>query len=279
MNVTITTIQLEKYKFYLKEEEKSDLTVEKYLRDVSNFNIFLEGRELSKERVVEYKESLKPFYKVSSINSMLGAINNFLRFMGLEDCRVKHIKRQHQIFCEEKKELSKKEYMCLIQTAKQLNKERLSLLMQTICATGIRVSELKYITVNAVKKGRAEVSCKGKARIILIPSKLKRRLLHYMRKKKIKEGSIFLTNSGSPISRSNIWKEMKELSRKAGVPETKVFPHNLRHLFARTYYKIEKDISKLADILGHSNIETTRIYILSTGKEHFKQIEKLGLIV
>jgi len=265
---------------YLKSEEKSENTIEKYLRDVRAFSVYLNGDEITKEAVIAYKSKLLSMnYAVRSINSMLASVNGLFSFLGWADFKVKSIKLQRQIYCPEEKELTKAEYMRLINTAKQKGNERLNLLIQTICGTGIRVSELQYITVEAVKCGEAVVSLKGKTRSVFIIRELQKKLLHYAAVQKITTGAIFITRSGKPMSRTNIWREMKGLCEQAGVNPQKVFPHNLRHLFARVFYGIEKDIAKLADILGHSSINTTRIYIISTGDEHRKRMEHMRLIL
>ena len=262
---------------YLIREEKSTATVEKYLRDVRAFAVFMGAETVAKEQVMAYKQTLRERgYAVRSINSMLASLNSLLDFLGWSDCKVKSIRQQKQTYCAEEKELSKAEYLRLLETAK--GKPQLQLVMQTICGTGIRVSELRFFTVEAVKAGEVVVNCKAKTRTILIPGKLQKMLLAYAQKKKIHSGVIF-TRSGKPLNRSSIWAQMKHLCRNAGVNPSKVFPHNLRKLFARTFYGIEKDIAKLADILGHSSIDTTRIYIMSTGTEHRKKIERLGLVV
>ena len=265
---------------YLESEEKSENTVQKYLRDVRAFAAYLGGAEVTKKSVIAYKNKLLcENYAVRSVNSMLASLNSLFAFLGWTDCRVKSIKLQRQIYCPEEKELTKAEYMRLVNTAKQKNNERLNLILQTICGTGIRVSELQYITVEAVKNEEAIVSLKGKTRSVFIVKELQKKLLRYAAEQKIQTGSIFITRTGKPISRTNIWREMKGLCKQAGVNPKKVFPHNLRHLFARVFYGIEKDIAKLADILGHSSINTTRIYIISTGNEHRRRMENMRLIL
>lgn len=264
----------------LKSEEKSENTLEKYLRDVRAFTEYLGGAEVTKEAVIAYKSKLlAESYAVRSINSMLASLNGLFSFLGWMDCRVKSIKLQRQIYCPEEKELTKAEYMRLVNTAKQKGNERLNLILQAICGTGIRVSELQYITVEAVKCGEAIVSLKGKTRTIFIVRELQKKLLRYAAEQGISSGTIFITRTGRPLSRTNIWREMKGLCEQAGVNPQKVFPHNLRHLFARVFYGIEKDIAKLADILGHSSINTTRIYIISTGNEHRRRMEHMRLIL
>ena len=276
----ITTETLEEFKQHLLEEEKSAATIEKYLRDTAAFTAFLAEREVTKELVIEYKQKLiDEGYAVRSINSMLASINSLFSFFGWYDCKVKAIKLQRQIFCSEDKELTKAEYIRLINAAQQKKNDRLNLIIQTICGTGIRVSELQFITVEAVKRGEATVNCKGKIRTVFIVKSLKKKLLQYAKDKHITAGAIFVTRTGKPISRTNIWREMKSLCEQANVNPNKVFPHNLRHLFARTFYGIEKDIAKLADILGHSSINTTRIYIISTGDEHRKRMEHMRLVI
>lgn len=259
-------------------EEKSAATVEKYLRDARAFSVFVGQNELTKELVMAYKQQLvERQYAVRSINSMLVSVNSLLEFLGCADCRVKAIRQQRQIYCAEAKELTKDEYVQLLEAAK--DKPQLRLVMETICSTGIRVSELRYFTVEAVQRGEVIVNCKAKTRTILLPKKLQRLLLGHAKGRSIRSGVIFVTRSGKPLDRSNIWTQMKKLCEAAGVQASKVFPHNLRKLFARTFYTIEKDIAKLADILGHSSIDTTRIYIMSTGTEHRKKIEQLGLVI
>ena len=276
----LTEKMIEDFSCYLKSEEKSENTVGKYLRDVRTFAEYLGGAEITKETVIAYKSRLlAENYAVRSINSMLASLNSLFSFLNWMDCRVKSIKLQRQIYCPEEKELTKAEYMRLVNTAKQKSNERLSLILQTICGTGIRVSELQYITVEAVKRGEAVVSLKGKTRSVFIVKELRKKLLRYAAEQGIQSGSIFITRTGKPISRTNIWRELKGLCEQAGVNPQKVFPHNLRHLFARVFYGIEKDIAKLADILGHSSINTTRIYIISTGDEHRRRMENMRLII
>lgn len=279
MNKRFLTLDLlTQFKEYLLLEEKSTATIEKYYRDVCAFFDFAENREITKELVMEYKRTLLNMeYKPRSINSMLASINSLWGFLRWEDCRVKNIKIQQAVYCAEEQELTKKDYLKLVEAAKK--KPRLCLLLQTICGTGIRVSELSYFTVEAVTHGEIIVSCKNKTRTILLPAKLRKMLLNFCKKNGIKEGVIFRTKTGKSMDRSNIWRELKKLCRETNVNLQKVFPHNLRKLFARTFYSIEKDIAKLADILGHSSINTTRIYIMTTCMEHRRKIEKLGLVV
>lgn len=278
MKKLVTQVYLEQFREHLMREEKSPVTIEKYLRDVRNFVTFAEGQEITKELTVAYKQCLiEKGYAVRSINSMLAGLNCFLDFLGASETKVRSLKQQKQIYCTEDKELTKAEYLRLLEVSGK--QEQLNLVIQTICGTGIRVSELKYFTVEDIQRGEVNVRCKNKTRIILVPGKLRRLLLDFARKHQILKGGIFVTKSGRPLDRSNIWSQMKRLCEKANVNPAKVFPHNLRKLFARTFYGIEKDIAKLADILGHSNIETTRIYIMSTGSEHRRKIEQLGLVV
>ncbi len=265
-------IQIAEFETYLIEEEKSMATIEKYLRDVKSFVSYLYRKELNKSEVISYKKSIIEGYAPASVNSMLVSINSFLKFIGREDCCVKLLKIQRQIFANEKKELTTAEYRRLLAAAKN---PRLELVIQTICETGIRVSELRYITTEAVNKGKAVVDCKNKTRVIFIPSPLRKVLLGYIKKNGIKAGSVFVTKNGKPLNRSNIWREMKALCSKAKVDADKVFPHNLRHLFARTFYSIERDIVRLADLLGHSSIDTTRIYTMETGRSHIYCLEKI----
>ena len=252
--------------------------MKKYLRDVVAFREFLQGEEITKELVISWKKKLvSENYAVCSINSMLASINSLLDYLELSACKTKNIRAQRKTYCAEDKELTKAEYLRLLKVSK--SNRQLNLVLQTICGTGIRVSELKYFTVESVKKGEVTVDCKNKTRTILVPGKLKNILLSYAAHCGIRAGVIFVTRSGKPLDRSNIWTAMKKLCDTAGVKPSKVFPHNLRKLFARTFYGLEKDIAKLADILGHSSINTTRIYIMTTGMEHRRKIEQLGLVV
>ena len=276
----LTSNQIAAFAAYLKSEEKSENTIEKYIRDVRAFTTYMGNAEITKEAVIAYKNKLlSEGYAVRSINSMVASINSLFAFLGWQNLKVKSLKLQQQIYCSEEKELTKAEYMRLVNTAKQKGNERLNLLIQTICGTGIRVSELQYITVEAVTCGEAVVSLKGKTRSVFIVRELQKKLLRYAAEQKITSGAIFITRTGKPMSRTNIWREMKSLCEQAGVNPQKVFPHNLRHLFARTFYGIEKDIAKLADILGHSSINTTRIYIITTGNEHRQRMENMRLII
>lgn len=274
----ITKELIENYREYLFEEEKANATIEKYIRDVTAFALWLCRREVEKGLVLEYKRILIEKYAPASVNSILSSLNNFFGYMDWYKCRVKTLKIQKQMYAKQDSELTKAEYERLLNAAKNGKNERLYYLMQTICSTGIRVSELRYITVFAVKKGIAEINCKGKMRIVFLPKQLCKMLKKYISKNKIKWGSVFVTKSGKPINRSNVWTEMQKLCSAAQVKKCKVFPHNLRHLFARTYYSLQKDISRLADILGHSSIETTRIYTIESGEIHRLQIQKLGLL-
>ncbi len=274
----ISKENLDKFKVWLIREEREAGTIQKYIRDLTAFSIWLNGRELIKEALSDWKEHLlEKGYKPVTVNSMLAAINTYCRFAGL-GIKAKFLRIQRKLFQEQSRNLKKEEYERLIAAAENSGKKRLSLLFETIGATGIRVSEVKYITVEALRNGKAEISLKGKIRTILLPGKLCRKLLKYAKKQKIASGEIFITKSGKGMSRKQIWAEMKAICKKARVEASKVFPHNLRHLFARIYYKVTRDVAKLADLLGHSSIETTRIYLLSTGEEHARQLERLGLI-
>ena len=266
--------KLRDFEYYLLTEEKSRATTQKYIRDVRAFLSFLDGRALTKEQILLYKEHITAKYAPASVNSMLVSVNCFLSFVGRADCKVRQLKIQRQIFAREDKELTEGEYRRLLKAAKGT---RISLVIQTICGTGIRVSELSYITAEAVRMGKAVVNCKNKTRVIFIPVPIQKLLKEYMKKAGITAGQVFVTKSGKPLDRSNIWKEMKALCQKAGVSEKKVFPHNLRHLFARTFYRIEKDIVRLADLLGHSSLSTTRIYTMDSGNSHIRSMEKVCL--
>ena len=271
--------ELKDFAVHLKTEGRSPGTVDKYLRDAAEFAAWLGGRKLTRETAAAWREHLvKENYAPATINAMLSAVNSLFRFLGREDCKIKFLRVQRKTFREQNRELTRAEYQKLLDVAAAEGQERLGLLMETICSTGIRVSEVQYITVEAVRAGRAEISLKGKIRTILLPAKLCRKLLKYARKNRTASGEIFLTRNGKPISRRQIWREMKALCKKAGVAPSKVFPHNLRHLFATVFYKACRDIVKLADVLGHSSINTTRIYLMTTGAEHARQLERLGLV-
>ena len=278
MDKTITQDLIENFENYLINEEKSSATLEKYMRDVKAFLVWTCGCKIDKRKVLDYKEYLISKFAPSSVNSQLSSLNSFFEFNNWHDMKVKMLKIQKQIFAQKDKELSKSEYARLLDAAKAKSNERLYLLMQTICASGIRVSELQYITTDAVRQRKATINCKGKMRVVILSKELCRMLTEYAKTKKITSGPIFVTKSGKPLDRSTIWKMMKALCESAGVSKDKVFPHNLRHLFARTFYTLQKDIVRLADILGHSSVNTTRIYTMETGEIHRRQIQKLGLL-
>ena len=279
MDKHIDQAQLTAFERHLRLEEREPGTIEKYLRDIRAFAAWLEEKPLDKEAAVAWKEHLLASgYAPSTINSMLIAVNRFFCFQHWEELRVKTVRVQRRIFRSREKELTKEEYVRLLEAAHTLGRERLALLMETICATGIRVSEVRYITVEAAQVGRAEIALKGKIRTILLPGKLRRKLLKYAKKQNTGSGEIFLTRTGKGMSRRQIWAEMKAICKQAGVAPAKVFPHNLRHLFARTFYKVCRDVVQLADVLGHSSIETTRIYLASTGDEYVRRMDRLGLI-
>ena len=275
----LTPLQIQAFARHLRLEEKSEATMEKYLRDIRAFARWLDGREISKGLSAAWKAHLvERGYAPASINAKLSALNSLLEFLGLGGCRVKFLRVQRRLFRDAGRELTKAEYQRLLDTAHRLGQERLGLLVEAMGATGIRVSEVQYITVEAARAGRAEVALKGKIRTILIPSKLCRKLLKYAKQQKTASGEIFLTRNGTPLSRRQIWAEMKGLCKTAGVAASEVFPHNLRHLFAAAFYRASRDIVKLADVLGHSSLETTRIYLLTSGAEHQRQLDRLGLV-
>ena len=274
----ITDDLIEKYKDFLINEEKASATLEKYMRDIRAFSEWTLGSELNKRKVLDYKEYLIGKFAPTSVNSVLSSLNSFFEFNNWYEMKVKMLKIQKQIFAQKDKELSKTEYERLLDAARAKSNERLYLLMQTICSSGIRVSELQYITIEAIKLRKATINCKGKMRIVILPKELCRMLTEYAKTKKIESGSVFVTKTGKPLDRSTIWKMMKALCESARVSKDKVFPHNLRHLFARTFYTLQKDIVRLADILGHSSVNTTRIYTMETGEIHRRQIQKLGLL-
>lgn len=271
------------YILYLKQEERCVSTIKQYERDIRRFlehikNKIAEEEELAKHHVIDYKQFLKENYQPSTVNVILTALNGFFSYMGQSQLRVKQVKIQRNPYCQKEKELSKEEYLRLVDTAKQQGKHQLEMILQTICGTGIRVSELTYITVEAVREGKVCICLKGKNRVILIAKKLKKRLKEYIKRQKLHMGSVFITKNGNPMNRSYIWKMMKGICKDAKVEPAKVFPHNLRHLFARCFYKVERDIAKLADLLGHSSVNTTRIYIISSGEEHCRQMDAMGLV-
>lgn len=274
----ITDELIEKFKHFLINEEKASATLEKYMRDIKAFSAWTSGLEFDKRKVLDYKEYLIGKFAPASVNSILSSLNSFFEFNNWYELKVRMLKIQKQIFAQKDKELSKTEYERLLDAAKAKSNERLYLLMQTICSSGIRVSELQHITVEAVKIRKATINCKGKMRIVILPKELCRMLTEYAKTQKITSGPVFITKTGKPLDRSTIWKMMKALCESARVSKYKVFPHNLRHLFARTFYTLQKDIVRLADILGHSSVNTTRIYTMETGEIHRRQIQQLGLL-
>ncbi len=275
---TITKEIVEGFTVYLYEEEKSDNTIEKYMRDIRFFREWLGGKEVDKSVVLQYKKELCEKYAPKSVNSMLSSLNALFMYMNWYELKVKTLKIQRRIFADKEKELTKAEYERLLSAAKNKKNERLYYLMQTIGSTGLRISELKYVTCEAVNAGQATINCKGKIRQVFLPKLLCKMLKTYIKQQKIKSGSVFITKSGKPLDRSTVWKMLKGLCESANVARSKVFPHNFRHLFAKTFYSIQKDIVRLADILGHSSIETTRIYTIETGEIHIRQLQRLGLL-
>lgn len=276
---TLTTAQVERYLEHLREQERSEATIQKYTHDITALMDELGDGPVTKAALIVWKERLAETYAPASVNSILAAVNGFFSFLGWQGMKMKLLKIQKSPFCDEEKELTQAEYARLVHAAEDEGNERLSLVIQTICATGIRVSELRFITVEAVRTGRGEINNKGKRRPVFLPDKLRRLLKRYIQKQKITAGAVFVTKSGKPLDRSNIWRDMKALCESAGVEPGKVFPHNLRHLFARTYYTLEKDLSRLADILGHSNVNTTRIYTAESGLIHARQLDRMGLVL
>ena len=275
----LTQREFDQFEDYLRHDEREESTIEAYLRSLKHFADWADGRAVTKELAMEWKAALaEAGYRPISVNAMLAAVNKFFTCMGREDCKVKYLKLQRRMFRKSEKDLSKEEYQRLVQAAHEKGDLRMELILETICATGIRVGELKYITVEAVRAGVAEIALKGKIRTILLPHRLCRKLQKYAKQQKIASGKIFLTQDGLPVSRQSIWTRMKALCEAAGVERSKVFPHNLRSLFARSFYGSCHDVVRLADVLGHSSIETTRIYLMSTGKEYLRQLDKLGLV-
>ena len=270
---------LERFVQALRCDERAEGTVEKYCRDVAGFVAWLDGRPVTAETGAVWKSHLlEAGLAPVTVNSKLSALNSFFRFMGWTDCRVKFLRLQRRVYRDRERELDRVEYRRLVEEARSRGQERLALLIETICATGIRVSEVRYITVEAVRAGRTDVSLKGKIRTVLLPGRLCRKLLKFAKKRRTAFGEIFVTKTGNSLSRRQIWREMKGLCQRAGVPPSKVFPHNLRHLFAVVFYRASRDIVKLADLLGHSSINTTRIYLRTAGVEHARQLEGLGLV-
>ena len=275
----LTEQAFDQFEDYLRHDEREESTIEAYLRSLTRFAEWADGRTITKELAMEWKTALSESgYRPISVNAMLAAVNKFFTCMGREDCKVKYLKLQRQMFRKSEKDLSKEEYQRLVQAAHEKGDLRMELILETICATGIRVGELKYITVETVRAGVAEIALKGKIRTILLPHRLCRKLQKYAKQQKIASGKLFLTQDGLPVSRQSIWTRMKALCEAAGVERSKVFPHNLRSLFARSFYGSCHDVVRLADVLGHSSIETTRIYLMSTGKEYLRQLDKLGLV-
>lgn len=275
----ITDELLDGYGRWLYEGEKSMGTIKKYLRYLRNFQKYLDGEAVNKDRVIAWKEELRIHFCVSTVNVALAAVNGFFKYYHWGEYTAKFVKVNRRIFWQEQQVLSAEEYKRLVRTALEIGDERMALLLQTVCSTGIRISELQYITAEAVEKGAAEVDCKGKVRTVFLTRRIRGLLKDYMIKYGIREGMIFVTRNGRPLDRSNIWRKMQWIGRCAGVETKKIFPHNLRHLFARSYYEQEKDLSRLADILGHSSINTTRIYTVESGCCHIRQMEKLDLFL
>lgn len=275
----LTAEHIRRYLSHLREQERGTATLQKYARDLTALLAWLDGRPLSKAALIAWKGRLAAGYAPATVNARIAAANGFFNYMGWRDLTVKPLKIQKSVFCDERKELTRAEYARLVQAAQRKENQRLALILQTICATGIRVSELRFVTVEAVRTGRAEITNKGKRRSVFLPEKLRRLLRKYLQTQKKTAGAVFTTRTGRAIDRSNIWRDMKALCGSAGVEPSKVFPHNLRHLFARTYYSLEKDLSRLADILGHSSVNTTRIYTMESGAVHARQMERLGLVL
>ena len=274
-----TAVHIRRYVLYLREQERAPATIQKYVHDLTALLDYLDGAPVTKAALIGWKEALAADHAPASINSMLAAVNGFLAWMGWGTLAVKLLKLQKALFLDEHKELTRSEYTRLVHAAQREGNQRLSLVLQTICATGIRVSELRFITAEAVQSGRAEITNKGKRRTVFLPDKLRRLLRDYLKAQKKTAGAVFTTRTGKPLDRSNIWRDMKALCESAGVEPGKVFPHNLRHLFARTFYSMEKDLSRLADILGHSSVNTTRIYTAESGLVHARQVERMGLVL
>lgn len=271
----VTPRRIRRFGDVLLIREMSARTAEKYSRDLGKLMKFSEDGIISRELLIGFKEKLAESYKPASVNSMIAAVNSYLDHNGWSGLKLRTLRIQRCY--DDDRELSREEYFRLVQTAEDAGDRRSSLVFQTICATGIRVSELRYITAEAVMRGKAEVHCKGKHRSVYLPDSLRTMLRQYLRAAEITEGSIFITKSGKPLDRSNIYKRMQTLGKRAGIPADKLFPHNLRHLFARTFYATHNDIIRLADILGHSDISTTRVYLRERGESFTQQMNKLEL--
>lgn len=276
--IKVTDKLINQFIKYLQEQEKSQSTIVSYKRELFSLQMFFDDSSLNKDSLLRYKTIITKQYKPSTCNVSISAINCFLKYINRQDLFLKPLKNQKTIFEPAEKELTKKDYNKLIKAALINGDERTALAIQTICATGIRVSELQSITVETLRSGQAHICNKGKNRIVFIPKALVNVLKKYVVNHNIASGPIFVTRNNKPLDRSNLWKSMKQLCSVAGVKPSKIYPHNLRHLFAKTYYTQQKDISRLADILGHSSINTTRIYTRESGAVHAKQIEGLGLI-
>ena len=280
MEHILTWEMVREYERHLRLAERSSGTIQKYLHDIRRFYQQLSrGKAVTKEMVIQYKENLAEQYAISTANAILVALNGLFSFLGWFDCRVKPFKQQRCIFRDKERELSEREYLSLLKTAKRKGNQRLFYIMETLCNTGIRISELQFITAEAVRTGTAVVNCKGKQRKVLLPQKLRKELQSYCKRNRITSGAVFITRTGKPISRTNVWGEMKRLCKAACVEAKKVFPHNFRHLFAVSFYRLEKDIAKLADLLGHASIETTRIYVMESAESHIRQIERMRLYI
>lgn len=276
---TMTEKMIEQYLEHLRFEERSEHTICRYRKALEDFYRFLpEKKTFGKGETLNWKEQLSKRYAASTVNVMLSAVNGFSAFYHWHECRVKPIKRQRGVFRDRRREMSRAEYLRLLDTAQQMGKQRLYYIMETLCSTGMRISELRFVTVEALSAGHVCVNCKGKLRVILLTKRLIKALREYCRLNEIHSGPVFVTRTGKPVDRSNIWQELQKLCKAAGVHSRKVFPHNFRHLFAVSFYHLEKDIAKLADVLGHASLETTRIYIMESGLEHERQLERLGLV-
>lgn len=278
MKKNMLTDYLRQYSQWLYESEKSHQTIKKYVHHLDSFFCFLGKKKLCKMQVLAWKEFLKKKQAPTSVNNALAALNGFFKFIGRKELLVHYIRIKKNVFCPAERELKREEYERLIKAAFKKKNERLAMILQTIGSTGIRISELKYITVEALLEGKVDVECKGRIRTVFFSGKLRRVLQAYIKKKHITSGMIFVTRNGKSVDRSNIWREMKNLGCVADVQKEKIFPHNLRHLFARCYYSQQKDLSRLADILGHSNINTTKVYTMESGETHLKQIEEMNLV-
>ena len=276
----ITPQAVRRFASGLRAGERSEETVARYTRALRQYAAWLDGAPANRENALAWRESLSASGRsAAGINVDVAAINSFFSLEGADSERIRPLRVQRRLFRPAERELTRGEYARLVAAAREVGRERTELLLEAMCSTGVRVGEVRCLTVEAARAGRAEIRLKGKVRVVLLPRSLCRKLLDWAKKTGRRAGALFVTRSGRPMCRGQIWAEMKSLCAGAGVEPSKVFPHNLRHLFARAFYRVSRDIARLADVLGHSSIETTRIYLLTTSAEHEKTLERMGLII